>query len=75
MYAAMFFYLWLWAFLVGWVDARSITVTSCDLPDTEKCPLSALCLGCEVKVLHYFSTAVGAFVGCVLFFPSLYYMC
>lgn len=75
MYAAMVFYVWLWAFLVGWVDARSITVTRCDLPDDETCPLSALCLGCEVKVLHYFSTVTGAFVGFVLFFPSLYYMC
>lgn len=75
MYAAMVFYVWLEAFLVGWVDARSITVTECDLPEGEDCPLSAICVGCEVMALHYLSTVAGAVICLGLFCPSFYYMC
>lgn len=44
-YFAFIFFFWLDVFLVGWIDAKSITVTECDLPDGQICPLDFLCLG------------------------------
>lgn len=32
-YYAFLFFFWLDTFLVGWIDARSVTVTKCDLPE------------------------------------------
>ena len=36
MYFAFMFFLWLDTFLVGFIDARSVTVTECDLPDDDQ---------------------------------------
>lgn len=73
LYFAFVFYFWLDVFLVGWIDARSILVTECDLPDNQTCPLDFLCVGqlCHSMILHFFSTLFGATICLGLFVPSL----
>ena len=44
-YFAFMFFFWLDVFLVGFIDARSVQVSECDLPDGERCPLDFFCIG------------------------------
>lgn len=74
-YFAFMFFFWLDNFLVGWIDFASLNVTECDLPNDEPCPLVALCLGCGILPLHYFSTVFGMVVCLFFFFPSQVLCC
>lgn len=77
MYLAYVFYLWLDVFLVGWIAVASVSVTECDLPDNQPCPLEALCIFgiCHSMILHYLSTVGGAIICWILFFPTLQLCC
>ena len=74
-YFAFTFFFWLDTFLVGFIDGRSISVTECDLPNDQPCPLEDLCLGCDNMPLHYISTALGTIVCWLFFFPSSVICC